>query len=139
MLENRINQGFVVYISSRDGKLNGTGLKRLDNGDGLLPIFLDEDRDIEAVYNFSNICRMLDDGNMLQIYSRGNGIISSIGKLGYEGPYAETRCFDEVTSADGVDLVSSLKILDNNVLLVFQGKNKKIKRKYRLYGEDKFK
>lgn len=139
MIRRMLNQGFVIYVSNVDDKLKGCCLKVLENGNGMLPVEL-KDSDVEVINSFSNIYGMLNDGNVLQIYSKGNKINSSIGVTGYEGPYAEIKCFNEVAEADDTELYSSLMELDNKVgLIVQEQKTREPKRRYRFYGEDKFK
>ena len=134
--EHALINGYVIYISKRKGKLNGSYLKYVQKK-GICPYEL-TDEEMKPIENLKEIMNSLEKGSLLQISAEGCIIRSMIGNIKTEGPYCEKEFFEviEETAKSNyyeslIDLNLKLAVNQNNL-----DKNKELKKLYK--GVDRY-
>lgn len=138
-MQNIIDSGFTLYIKKGNDGFTGTGLKKLEEGRGIHPIEIKKEK-LNILNQLPALTKELGNGSMLQIYRYDFCYFAQLGKTYKEGPYGEEDCF-EVTS-ESIDFTLS------DILVNLEEETSKqedislrssLSKKYRLYGDDKYK
>lgn len=137
-MEDILEQNYTIYISKKDNLFFGLGLMSLKNGNGIVPVILEEEQ-MKIMQEFPFIEKSLEKGNILQIYRDGGSFYVKIGKVIKEGVYGEDDCFYVVEEVNYPCLFTALIKLDKILTeLLKDVKQIKLKKEYRLYGQDKY-
>lgn len=138
-MQKMLDDGFVIYMSSASGKLQGIGLKKLDCNRGMYCKEITEQQ-MNLFYNFPSLKQDLEEGSrIIQIYRMegyGPGYLAQIGFVQKEGPYGEDECFYVNSECAAFDFLDALIGLEEQ--MAYQEKDEPLKKTYRLYGMDKF-
>lgn len=138
-MHEKLNDGYTLYFSyDREGKVRGGYLKKTDQGLCPSGLEIEEEMFLNA---FPTVLDLLKSGKTLQMCRGEIGymFIAMLGKESYEGPYAETECFDQVIVAYHSSPFLALHelecaLVNSNEL----GKGFEYKKAYRFYGSDKY-
>lgn len=133
-MNERLIEGFTLnFRVTKDNEVIGGYLKSTKNG--TIPSELCGE-EIIFVSHFPKILENITDDNILQVYKSFDGYCSMVGKVMYEGPYAEVKYLDVFASSVSDNLIGSLHKLNENLSKKEEKTHQKI---YYRYGSDKYK
>jgi len=136
-MENIIDNGFTLYISKGNAGFIGIGLRKLENGMGIEPIEIKKEI-LNVLEQLPTITKKLENGNTLQMYRYGYAYFMQLGKTFKEGPYGEKDCFEVTSESTNFTLSDTLTDLEEVSKQEENFSGPSLRKKYRLYGSDKY-
>lgn len=114
-MRNLLRNGYTVYINKKEDKINGIGLKKGENGQGIITSELDSAK-IKVLGKFPGIDKKLSSGETLQIsrnYEQmGIRYKAQLGRQVRREPYGETDGFEVTTEVEDEDFLGTLFLLN---------------------------
>lgn len=117
-MRDLLNNGYTIFISMKDNKVTGVGLKELNNGEGITTKELDEKR-VQVFGELPNIGEKLADGETLQLYKsyekEGIRFVAQMGRISREEAYGEVDCFNVSSEVQDEEFLGAIIILNEEI------------------------
>lgn len=142
-MKESIENGFTVFVSKKEDKLIGVGLRRLEYNRGIQPTYMEQEN-LTIIDDFSFL-HLLEDGKTMQMYKGVYGgkmypcYVAQIGSIVGEGPYAEDECFAIEVEGAGSNFYDALISLEEQCRKIEETRHElPVKKAYRLYGDPRY-